>query len=549
MPSCTRRLILFLLTAGPCFYSPAKAEMPPVPPASAVFQYLAAITTDKQQSSQAFLWVPPAARQVRGVVVAGMTLVEREMVKDPAVRKACADEGLAILFFKCGLLATDVQKTLDELGAASGYRELSMAPLFFFGHSAGGPQAKALAIKFADRCFGVVQYRGGLPGGATDPVPPGVPSLMMVGQFDEFLGGMRDAAGREAWERARDGLLAFRAAADVRNLGSLIVEPGAGHFAWTQRNADYLATFLISAARARIPAQWPADAVKPVPCREVDVASGWLTDPGGIEKRAEFEPAAYAEYKGDKAKAAWHADEATARATIAYHAAGFGKQDQFIKWNDPTWVDAGVRNFFTELKWVDDGQTFKVRADYANAYPTTLKGGPRWQEAGKPVGHAAAPIQVRRVSGPVIATGPDTLRIQFDALAPAAEAGRVTFMAYSPGDADFRHTEQVGMMPRGFSGFTAGKVQTITFPPIGKLKVDGVPVDLKATSYAGLPVEYYVAVGPAVIENGKLRLAELPTRATFPVTVKVVAYQFGRGVEPLVKTAAPVEQTLMIEKP
>jgi hypothetical protein len=33
------------------------------------------------------------------------------------------------------------------------------------------------------------------------------------------------------------------------------------------------------------------------------------------------------------------------------------------------------------------------------------------------------------------------------------------------------------------------------------------------------------------------------------MTVKVVAWQFGRGVEPLVKTATPVEQTVLIEAP
>jgi hypothetical protein len=75
------------------------------------------------------------------------------------------------------------------------------------------------------------------------------------------------------------------------------------------------------------------------------------------------------------------------------------------------------------------------------------------------------------------------------------------------------------------------------------------PVELKATSDAGLPVEYYVACGPAEVEGGKLRIAEVPVRAAFPIAVKVVAWQFGRGLEPLVKTAAPVEQTIQVEKP
>jgi hypothetical protein len=139
--------------------------------------------------------------------------------------------------------------------------------------------------------------------------------------------------------------------------------------------------------------------------------------------------------------------------------------------------------------------------------------------------------------------------MQFAKLAPATEAGRVTFMAYSSGDAEYRYTEQVGMMPRGFSGFKSGRAQTITFPPIGNLKPDSGPVELKATSDAGLPVEYYVAYGPAVVENGRLRIVEVPARAKFPMEPKIVAWQFGRGVEPLVRTAAPVEQQVAVAKP
>jgi len=79
--------------------------------------------------------------------------------------------------------------------------------------------------------------------------------------------------------------------------------------------------------------------------------------------------------------------------------------------------------------------------------------------------------------------------------------------------------------------------------------VDSGPVELKASSDCGLPVEYYVAYGPATIVDGKLKITEIPARATFPINVKIVAYQFGSGVEPLVKTATPVEQTIQVEKP
>lgn len=522
----------------------ALLALSPLATSAAVFQYAIPVATAREQSA-AFLWIPPAAPQVRGVLLAGMTLAEREFVKDARIRHACAERQLAIVFLKCGLGAADIQKTLDDLAAASGYRELSVAPLFFVGHSAGGPQAKACAIRFADRCFGLVQYRGGVPNGA-ETVPPGIPALMMLGQFDEFGGAMRDEAGHEpAWERGRDALCAFRAA-DERNLGSVIVEPGAGHFAWSDRNAAYLALFIRKAAQARIPDS-PVNAPGPVRCRPVDPRSGWLTDPA-IRPPVAHAPAAYADYKGDRARANWHFDRELADATLAYHAP-LGRKDQFIKWQDPAWIDAGVRYFFTNLAWVDDGQAFEVHPVYADACPQPQKnGGPRWPTAGQPVGKSSAPILVKAVGGPVIAVGPNRLRMRFDALAPAREGGRVTFMAYSAGDEDYRHTEQVGMMPRGFAGLKSGRDQSITFPAIAPLKPDA-SVPLAATSDSGLPVEYYVASGPAIIENGRLRPAEIPARARFPIEVKVVAWQFGRAIDPQVKTATPVEQTTRIVAP
>lgn len=514
--------------------------------ADAVFQYAVPVQTARGQST-AFLWVPPQARQVRGIVMTGMTLAEREMVKDARIRKACADQQLAIVFLKTGLGSVAVQKVLDELAQRSGYRELAAAPLFFVGHSAGGPQAKAAVIKHKDRCFGVVQYRGGIPGG-DEPVPPGVPALMMVGQFDEFGGQMRDEAGRENWENGRDALAAFRRK-DSRNLGSFVVEPGAGHFAWSDRNAAYFALFLCKAAAARIP-DWPMAAKTPVACKSIDPETGWLSDLT-IKTAGEHKPASFTMYEGDRGRAAWHFDRELAEATVAYHQNGLARKDQFLRWADSYWVDAGARYYFHEVKWVGDGQTFEVHPVYADVYPRPQKDGkdPRWPLAGKPVGHSGAPIRVRSVGGPVVATSSITFRMNYDALAPATDPGRVTFLAFSNGDAEYRSTEQVGMMPRGFAGLTVGRDQAITFPPVADLKADARPVELTANSDSGLPVEYYVAHGPAVVENGKLRLVEVPVRAVYPIEVKVVAYQFGSGVEPRVKTAVPVERLLRIEGP
>jgi hypothetical protein len=391
-------------------------------------------------------------------------------------------------------------------------------------------------------------YRGGVPGG-DQKVPPGIPVLMMIGQFDEFGRTMRDENGRETWEGGRDAVAAFRAA-DERNLASIVVEPGAGHFAWSERNAQYLARFISKAAQARIPIDPRNGVGKPQTLMTIDHKRGWLSDLKGIKVSEDSRCARYAEYTGDRGQAAWHLDQEMAEANIAYHKDGFGKQDQFIKWEDPHWVDAGARFFFTKLTWVAPGDTLKVHPVFADVYPSQYNGhGPRWLEAGRQVGRSDTPILVRPVGGPVVATGPDRLTIRFDALSSASERTRVTFMAYCKGDDKYRHTEHVGMMPRGFDGLRKGLEQKITFPSLPNLQADSDPVTLKASSDSGLPVEYYVAYGPAEVVEGKLTIRDVPARAEYPIPVKVVAWQFGSGVQPLVQTAEPVEQDFLIQAP
>lgn len=509
--------------------------------ADAFFQF--AIPTDTNDHDLAFLWIPPEAPQIRGSILAGMTLMEQHFVKDPMIRAACAEQQLALIFLTRGTGEPErVQRILDNLAAVSGYQELSVVPLMFVGHSAGGPPAQKLATEMGDRCFGLVQYRGGMPSG-DHPIPAGIPSVAMMAQFDEFWGTMRNEEGFESWERALNYIRGFRAAG-VDNLGSFVVEPGAGHFAWSDRNARYLELFIRKAAQARIPAEWPVDAEAPAALLDLDPSGGWLT---GFDLKGNPECAAFPAYQGDKTEASWHVDEEMARATMAYHKGLTGRNDQFIRWEDPHWVDAGARFFFTRLTWVDDGQTLQVHPVYAEKVPSQYNGqGPRWPNAGNPVGNAATPIHVKPVAGPLVAVGNHKLRVQYDALSPAGSRTRMSFLAYSEGDERYRYTEQVGMLPRGFHGLNGGRAQTLSFPELKDVAIDAPPQQLYAKSDAGVPVEYYVDYGPAVIENGHVVLRDIPLRARFPIEVKLTAYHFGSGVEPKLQTATPVARTFQI---
>ncbi|MFP4356193.1 MAG: hypothetical protein ACLFUJ_13825 [Phycisphaerae bacterium] len=550
--TCVGSLLIAACLTGGCATETETTAALSDPVDSAVFQYALDFEysrRDRKRTGRAHLWIPPSAQRVRGVVMAGFTSMERRFVKNGRIRRACASRELAIVFLDTGLSAAEVPELLRRFGDVSGYAELPRAPLLFVGHSAGGPQARDLAIQYAERCFGLIQHRGGLANG----VPAEVPAIASVGQFDEFAGQMRDETGYEpAWQRALDATKQMRAEQPDK-LVSFLLDAGAGHFHFSDREAEYLAMWIVKAAEARIPDGWASGPHPgqgpPVECVDLDPAGGWLTD---LDLRdPKHAPAPADEYTGDVAEAGWQFDEQLARAHVAFHAARpLDRKDQFLTWQDRTWIDVGTRIFLLDPEWVDDGQTFRLQPAYRDTVPEQHKGrGPKWPRAGEPAGHSDAPIDLSVCTGPLVRVGPRKLRMQFDALNRPGERMRAFFIAFSPGDAEYRYTEHVGFMPRGFTGLTKGKDQTITFGPIDDLAADSGPMDLQAVSDSGLPVEYYVESGPARVVDGRLKIADLPARAKYPIEVRVVAYQFGSGIEPRVKSAEPVTQTFRITQP
>jgi hypothetical protein len=88
---------------------------------------------------------------------------------------------------------------------------------------------------------------------------------------------------------------------------------------------------------------------------------------------------------------------------------------------------------------------------------------------------------------------------------------------------------------------TEGQPQTIEFDPIA------ADLKLHARSSSGEKVRFYVREGPAEIVDDTLRLTPLPPRAKKPVEITVVAWQWGRSMEPKLQTAEPVSRTFVIQ--
>jgi len=518
---------------------------------SSIFQYSLPVEstridkkthTKKVKEVDAFLWIPPESSQVRGVIVGGKTLMEGLLVRDPNIRRVCAEQDLALLYIKAGLNSIDLPKILEAFARKSGYHELQVAPLMFVGHSAGGPQARDMAAKYADRCFGLIQYRGGAPGHPDTPVPPGIPCLAMFGQFDEFWGTMRNREGEESWQRALEWIKGYRSS-DPGNLVTFLVEPGAGHFGWSAKNSAYVARFITKAAEAKIPESWDPNSKAPIVLKPIDPIGGWLGDLPNLNPGV-IKAAPANQYVGNTEAANWHFDEEMAQATIEYHKGLTGLEDQFLEWKDPYWLDAGARYYFTKPQWVDAEGTLRVHPAYSDSYPVQVNGqGPKWAKAGEPVNNSGSTIHVVPVRGPLKATEKGELKYAPNSL-DGHSLSKASFMAMVPANSKYRYTEHVGLLNRGYKGLSKGKTQEITFPKITDRPANSSPIELTATSSAGLPVSYFVAHGPAVVEGQTLSFKEIPKRAEFPIEIKVVAYQFGNPIDPQVRTATPVSQRL-----
>jgi len=160
--------------------------------------------------------------------------------------------------------------------------------------------------------------------------------------------------------------------------------------------------------------------------------------------------------------------------------------------------------------------------------------------AGEPLAKAPGTPTVEWLCGSVEPVGGDKFRVAPDRTWPAA-----TYLAVRhPGTDKIRAVVQPAQLSR--EGHTEGIPQKITFEKIPDVKAGTPSIRLVARTDARMPVRFYVIAGPAIVEGDKLVLTKIPPHTKLPMTVTVGACQWGRGVEPKVKTAEIVKQSFQI---
>ena len=193
-----------------------------------------------------------------------------------------------------------LEQALADAARISGYAEIATAPLLTAGHSTSGILCRNVAYWKPERVVAVFHIKSG------NIAPPkwkpegdlaGVPFLCLNGQYEEFGpdSGIDAQLGLETqWKKVAETLRTQNAKGW---LGALFVEPGRGHFGWSDQLAAQIAAYVPAVMRVRV-------AVEGV--RPLTRTDGWLYDPGTGAL------AAAAAFPGDRAAAWWFPDAASA---------------------------------------------------------------------------------------------------------------------------------------------------------------------------------------------------------------------------------------------
>jgi hypothetical protein len=561
----------------------------PLPLMAAPYQWSATvdeiISNETNAHPRAFLWVPPACEHVRAVVIGQHNMQEEPILEHPAFRKTMAELCFAEVWVTPAMGSNHFRfdqgagEMLNHLMATladkSGYGELASAPLVPIGHSAMASFGWDMAAWDPQRVLAVISSSGMWPyfKEASSPAwgdrtVDGVPGMVVKGEY-EVQGNMRSG-----WYA---GLKGDSLKLHPKTVVTHVVEPGGGHFEVSDARVALLALFLRKAAQYRLPPTAAADGstrLLPIDPQH----SGWLYDGWQLDTQPAAPAAPVAEYRGPRDQAYWAFDGEMAHAIETLQARfrkqrtvliGYAQKDGLAR---PRPDHAMVHLKFEPQ---GDGLSFRLRGGFWDRVPgdgkpdpaTGMEGtggwgnilaeGKRTVQAGDVLPHPdpeqASRMHIERICGPVVQTGPDSFAIRFYRMGTTnTKRSNDIWLSLSwPGDGVYKQMVQQAELRFPLTN-KDGPAQVLSFPAIPDQQASGnmAPIRLAATSSAHVPVHYYVREGPAEVDDdGLLTFTAIPRRSKFPIEVTVVAWQWGRSIEPKLQSALPIERHFLIRKP
>lgn len=510
---------------------------------SAVYQWSVPVTSavsgETNDHPMAFLWIPEDCQHVRAVVVGQHNMCEETIFDHPAFRESMKELGFAIIWISPGIdqqwdVNNGCQKAFEEmmndLADVSGYSELKYTPVVPLGHSAMATFPWNFAAWNPERTLAIISYHGDAPRtnitgygrenlewGRTRNID-GIPGLMVEGEY-------------EWWEARVNPALAFRMMYPESCI-SFLCDAGHGHFDVSDDVVAYLSLFLKKAAQTRLPETQELNV--PVKLIKLNSTDGWLAQRWHPDQKKRAEAAPFSKYKGDPHDAFWYFDQEIAEATENYYARVRAKKDQYLGFSQNgrllTFDEKQHARIGGKFEPEADGLTFYLKTVFTDTLRQILSDDPA---EGKPT--------VDRICGPVEKVNDSTFTVRFYRMGfnNPKRTGDIWLLASHPGDENYKcSVQQFNLRIPLLNG--EGQEQHIDFGPIPDVKNGTKTLPLVASATSEMPVYFYVQEGPAEVKDGKLIFTKIPQRAKFPVKVTVVAWQYGRTVEPKVQTAEPV---------
>ena len=507
-----------------------------------------------ESTAQAYLWIPEHCQKVRGALFLFRNIIDESLSVNPSIRAVCAKNDLAIVWISNGLYSLDKDKkgisnpkemcefagrVFNEFAALSGYSELSSVPWLPFAQSAQMGMLTLLLKGNPDRCIAEIALK--------DPnyhpeITTEVPILNWKGTGSSWGQGMAD---RENFFKAWNSSNLYRFYAPFLPVhakypnwpASFVVEGWSSHFGLTETMLQYLAEYISTVAKARLP-----DHPGEQPLKKIDVSKGWVTGlpiPVYDNGRKPFAPIPYEKASTEQRTEPWFFTESEAKrayeiASIDWHA---GMQLPAIV-NEKGEVYPHTFRGMQEISpvFMDDGITFKLTPTLMDALPETCLVDP-----GRALSKTPGKPFVYWMNGCVAPLGNDSWQLSLSRSANLGVGGTGGWLAvYKAGEGIVRGVEQPFHLVIGPN--SKGTAQQITFDPIHDIKVGSTPsITLGAKASSGLPVRYYVIQGPAVIEGDKLIFTPIPPRSKLPLKITVVAWQW--GIKDKFQTAPSVAQS------
>ena len=516
----------------------ATAQTPVRSPRNQVYQFMA----KGPASIAAYLWIPEGCQKLRGLLIFAQNVPEGLIAGHSAIRKACADNDLGIVYTSTGFWhgkmesfgdtalkqpgdTQCLQDMLGELAAKSGYDEVATVPWLPIGESMSLLMVKGLVTEKPERCIaGIFACDAAYHAERT------VPILGLQGTGGEWTQTKSDI--RAAWRNTGN----FQRVCELRKESpnwpvSLMVDPCGGHFTCSETMLRYMANYIDRVAKARLSDDGSAN-LKPV-----DTSKGFLASlPLAGKTATPIEPALGAT---DTARP-WFFDRADAEQAQAIAKVNWDAATQLpiVLAGDHAVVHPWAANSVTTVEVKTSGE-FSLK-------PILLDGIPNeFVAAGQALAKSPKTPAIEWVSGVVAPLGDNRFCVELDRNYKDRIATAVCLAVVAEGTSEIRKSVQPLLI--NIAENIGGVAQTIDFKKLGDMPVGTQSLPLEAKANSGLPVKFYIEAGPAIVENNRLVFTKLPPKTKFPIEVIVVAWQWGTCEPPLVNKAI-ARQTFWIVK-